>query len=51
VHLLPTLKLLESQEYLAGFWIIEAPGVDVALVLAAEASKHCNRQVEVRAFL
>jgi hypothetical protein len=42
---------LESKEYLAGFWIIEAPDLDVALTLAAEGSKHCNRRVEVRAFL
>ena len=42
---------LESKEYLAGFWIIEAPDLDVALELAAEGSKHCNRKVEVRPFL
>ena len=42
---------LESKEYLAGFWIIEAPDLDVALKLAAEGSKSCNRRVEVRPFL
>ncbi|MEU1728522.1 YciI family protein [Actinomadura sp. ATCC 39365] len=42
---------LESKEYLAGFWIIEAPDLDVALRLAADGSKHCNRRVEVRPFL
>ena len=42
---------LESKEYIAGFWIIEAPDLDVALKLAAEGSKHCNRKVEVRPFL
>ena len=42
---------VESKEYLAGFWIIEAPDLDVALKLAAEGSKHCNRRVEVRPFL
>jgi hypothetical protein len=42
---------LESKEYLAGFWIIEAPDLDVALELAAEGSKYCNRKVEVRPFL
>ena len=41
---------LESKEYLAGFWVIEAPDLDVALKLAAEASKACNRKVEVRPF-
>ncbi len=42
---------LESKEYMAGFWIIEAPDLDVALKLAAEGSKQCNRKVEVRPFL
>ncbi|WP_136707021.1 YciI family protein [Agromyces sp. H66] len=42
---------LESKEYLAGFWIIEAPDLDVALELAAAGSKACNRKVEVRPFL
>src|SRR5580700_4310297 len=42
---------LESKEYLAGFWIIEAPDLDVALKLAAEGSKACNRKIEVRPIL
>ncbi len=42
---------LESKEHLAGFWVIEAADLDVALQLAAEGSKHCNRKVEVRPFL
>jgi hypothetical protein len=42
---------VESKEFLAGFWIIEAPDLDVALKLAAEGSKACNRKVEVRPFL
>jgi hypothetical protein len=42
---------LESKEYLAGFWIIEAPDLDAALKLATEGSKTCNRKVEVRPFL
>ena len=42
---------LESKEYLAGFWIMEAPDLDVALKLAAEGSKHCNRKIEVRPIL
>ena len=42
---------VESKEYLAGFWIIEAADLDVALKLAAEGSKSCNRKVEVRPFL
>jgi hypothetical protein len=42
---------LESKEYLAGFWIIEAADLDVALALAADGSKACNRKIEVRPFL
>jgi Uncharacterized protein conserved in bacteria len=34
-----------------GFWIIEAADLDVALKLAAEGSKACNRKIEVRPFL
>src|ERR671938_738266 len=34
---------LESKEYIAGFWIIEAPHLDVALRLAALGAKSCNR--------
>ena len=41
---------VESKEYLAGFWVIEAPDLDVALALASEGSKACNRKVEVRPF-
>ena len=41
---------LESKEFLAGFWIIEVPNLDVALTLAAEGSKACNRKVELRPF-
>ena len=42
---------VESKEYLAGFWIIEAADLDVALKLATEGSKACNRKIEVRPFL
>ena len=42
---------LESKEYVAGFWIIKAPDLDVALRLATGGSKACNRKVEVRPFL
>ena len=42
---------VESKEHVAGFWIIEAADLDVALKLAAEGSKACNRKVEVRPFL
>ena len=42
---------LESKEHIVGFWIIEGADLDVALRLAAEGSKACNRKVEVRPFL
>jgi hypothetical protein len=42
---------LESKEYLAGFWIMEAPDLDVMLKLATEGSKACNRKLEVRPLL
>ena len=42
--------LVESKECLGGLWIIGAPDLDVALRLAAEGSKSCNRKVEVRPF-
>lgn len=41
---------LESKEYVGGFWVIEAPNLDVALQLAAEGSKACRGRVEVRPF-
>jgi hypothetical protein len=42
---------VESKEYLVGFWVMEAADLDVALKLATEGSKVCNRKVEVRPFL
>ncbi len=42
---------VETKEYLAGFWVFEAADLDVALKLAAEGSRACNRKVEVRPFL
>ena len=41
---------VETKEYLAGFWILEAADLDVALKLATEGSKACNRKIEVRPF-
>ncbi|MCA9833840.1 MAG: hypothetical protein KC435_07850 [Thermomicrobiales bacterium] len=41
---------LESKEFLGGLWIIEAPDLDMAIKLAAEGSRVCNRKVEVRPF-
>ncbi|MBK8468319.1 MAG: hypothetical protein IPL45_00580 [Actinomycetales bacterium] len=41
---------LESKEVIAGFWVIDAPDLDVALKLAAAGSKACRGTVEVRPF-
>lgn len=42
---------MESKEHIGGLWIIEATNLEVALKLAAEGSKHCNRRGELRLFL
>ncbi len=42
---------VETKEWVSGFWVIEAPDLDVALELAAAGSKACHRRVEVRPFL
>jgi hypothetical protein len=41
---------LETKELIGGFWVIDAPDLDVALTLAAEGSKACRGKVEVRPF-
>jgi hypothetical protein len=41
---------LETKEVIGGFWIIDAPDLDVALRLAAEGSRACRGKVEVRPF-
>lgn len=41
---------LETKEHIGGFWVIDAPDLDVALKLAAEGSKACRGAVEVRPF-
>ena len=38
-------------ENYSGFWIIDTPSHEVALALAAQGSKACNRKVELRPFL
>jgi hypothetical protein len=42
---------VESKEHVAGLWIWEAPDLDVALELATDGSKACNRKLEVRPFI
>lgn len=43
--------LVDAAEYVSGFWIIEAEGIDEARSLAAEGSRACNRKVELRPLL
>ena len=38
----------ETKEQMAGFWVIEAPDLDVALDWAAKAATACERPIEVR---
>jgi len=38
----------ETKEFLGGFWIVDAPDLDVALRLAAAGSRACQSKVEVR---
>ena len=40
-----------SDEYMSGFWVIEAADDATARELALEASQACNRKIELRAFL
>lgn len=42
---------IETREFIAGVWIWDAPDADVALRLAADASKACNRRLEIRPVL
>jgi hypothetical protein len=42
--------LHETEQYVSGFWIIEAADRDAALALAAEGSRACDRVVELRPF-
>lgn len=42
---------VESKEYVAGLWVVDAAHLDAALRLAAEGSTACNRRVELRPFL
>ncbi|HAP78116.1 MAG TPA: hypothetical protein DCR14_18780 [Acidimicrobiaceae bacterium] len=41
----------ETKEYLGGFWVVDAPSHEVALALATDASRACNRKAELRPFL
>ena len=43
--------LHQSDEYLSGFWIVEAKDEAAALAIANGASLACNRRVELRPLL
>ena len=43
--------LYSDDEYVSGFWLIEANDETEALELAKEGSKACNRKVELRKYL
>ena len=40
--------LFDAKENVTGFWLIEAASQEIARKLAFEASKACNRKVELR---
>lgn len=42
---------LESDEFVSGFWIIDVDSAKTARSLATDASRACNRRVELRPFL
>jgi hypothetical protein len=42
---------VETAEYVTGFWVIEASDWEEAERLASEASRCCNRRVELRQIL
>ena len=43
--------LYDQDEYVSGFWLIEAESEAEALQLAKEGSRACNRRVELRKYL
>jgi hypothetical protein len=40
--------LIDSPEFVSGFWIISANSLDEAKALAIQGSQACNRKVELR---
>lgn len=43
--------LTNADDYMAGFWVIDVEDEESAHALAIEASKACNRRIELRSFL
>ena len=44
-------SFIDSEEFMSGFWIIEARDLEEAKLLASEGSRACNRKVELRPLL
>jgi len=42
---------LNSERFYSGFWLIQAKDMEAAQQIALDASKACNREVELRPFL
>lgn len=40
--------LHDTTEFASGIWIIDVPSREIAIELAAQGSKACNRKVELR---
>jgi len=51
MHFFSAGPFQSTREYLSGFWVIDAADHETALALATEASKCCNRRIELRPFL
>ena len=43
--------LVEHSEFIIGLWIVESSDMESAQQLASEASRACNRKIELRQFL
>ena len=43
--------IADADDFMAGLWVIEAPSEIAAHQLAEEASRACNRRIEVRVIL
>lgn len=40
-----------TDEYVAGFWVMDLPGAETAARVAHQASQACNRKIELRPLL
>ena len=48
IHTETGKPLFDSKEHYSGLWLIEASDLESARILAFDASKACNRKVELR---